>query len=147
MNGSTPESAKAFLGWLSQYSPEVYAVVLQQVPEAAAAVSVPSHMEGLGQDPTVPQQAPQEPAWWEKVLSAATDIGSAYLNYEAQKDILKVQQERASRGLPPIPSDVYAPTIRHRVDIPPEFQTAAIGTGTLVLLGAGALLLMFMMNR
>lgn len=151
MNGKDTVKARAaldFLGWLSQYSPEVYAAVLEQVPEAAAQMSVTPHMQGLGQDPTTATTTqPAAVPWWEKIVDVAGSIGSAYLNYQAQKDILKVQQDRASRGLPPITSDVYAPTIRHQVDVPQEFKQAAMGTGTLLALGGGALLLFMMMNR
>ncbi len=149
MNGNNAVKARAtldFLGWLSSYSPELYAAVLEQVPEAASEMSVVPHMEGLGQDPTTPTQ-PAEVPWWQKAIDIAGSVASQYLQYEAQKDVLKVQQDRASRGLPPITSDVYAPTIRHQVDIPPEFKRAAMGTGTLLALGGGALLLFMMMNR
>jgi hypothetical protein len=148
MNGNEVKARAAldFLGWLSTYSPETYAGVLEQVPEAATAMSVPAHMEGLGQDPTT-QAQPAEVPWWQKAIDIAGSVATQYLQFEAQKDVLKVQQDRASRGLPPITSDVYAPTIRHQVDIPPEFKQAAMGTGTLLALGGGALLLFMMMNR
>lgn len=153
MNGKNPavqvQAAKDFLGWLSTYSPEVYAVVVEEVPEAAAQMSVTPHMQGLGQDPTVAQTTPSAPAavpWWEKVLDIAGSVGSQYLQYEAQKDVLEIQKERAKQGLAPITSDVYAPTIRHQVDIPPEFKSAAVGTGTLLALGGGALLLFMLMR-
>lgn len=152
MNGNNAavkaQAAKDFLGWLSGYSPEIFAAVMEQVPEAAAEMSTPPHMQGLGQDPTTQAQPqPAEVPWWQKAIDVAGSLATQYLQYEAQKDVLKVQQDRASRGLPPITSDVYAPTIRHQVDVPPEFKQAALGTGTLLALGGGALLLFMMMNR
>jgi len=152
MNGNNAQKAQAvkeFLGFLSKYSPEVYAAVMTQVPEAAAAISMTPHMEGfgmfLGQAPT-PQTtttAPPQKAWWEKALEAATEIGGAYFGYQAQKDVLKIQQQRATQGLPPIPTEAYAPTIRHSVDIPPEFRQQVMGGGTLLALGLGAAVLFF----
>lgn len=153
MNGNDAQKAQAvkeFLGFLSVYSPEVYAEVMSQVPEAAAAVSMTPHMQGLGmflgQAPapqTTTAAAPPQQAWWEKALAAATEIGGAYFGYQAQKDILKVQTQRAQQGLPPIPTEAYAPTIRHSVDIPPEFRQQVMGGGTLMALGIGAAVLFF----
>lgn len=155
MNGNAAQKAQAvkeFLGFLSKYSPEVYAAVMSQVPEAAAAVSMTPHMQGLGmflgQAPapqTTATTAPQK-AWWEKALAAATEIGGAYFGYKAQKDVLKVQTQRAQQGLPPIPTEAYAPTIRHSVDIPPEFRQQVMGGGTLLALGLGAAILFFAMR-
>lgn len=150
MNGNDAQKAQAtkeFLGWLSHYSPELYAAVMEQVPQAAMAVSEVPHMMGLGQNATQAPTAPAEKPWWQKAIDVAGGLATTYLNYQAQKDVLDVQKERAKRGLPPITSDVYAPTIRHQVDIPPEFKQAAMGTGTLLALGGGALLLFMMLNR
>ena len=158
MNGNDAQKAQAvkeFLGWLSGYSPEVYAAVMDEVPEAAQALETPPHMEGIagygfGQ---VPQQTTQQPAaapqpaWWEKALGAAAGVAESFFQYKAQKDVLKVQQKRAEQGLPPISTDAYAPTIRHSVDIPPEIRQAAMGTGTIVALAAGAGLLLWMATR
>lgn len=154
MNGNDArkvQATKSFLGWLSRYSPETYAALLEQVPEAAHAISEPPFI-GLGQNPTVVPAlqtgtAPVEVPWWEKAIDIVGGVATQYLQYSAQKDVLEIQKERAKQGLPPITSDVYAPTIRHQVDIPQEFKQAAMGTGTLLALGGGALLLFMMMNR
>lgn len=158
MNGNEAQKAQAvkeFLGWLSKYSPEVYGAVMQEVPEAAQAISIPAHMEGFGHlygfgqtpQPTAQQAPAPQPSIWDKVLDAAANIGQAYFTYEAQKDILKIQQKRAEQGLPPIQTEAYAPTIRHAVDIPQEFKQAAMGTGTMIALVAGAGLLLWMATR
>lgn len=160
MNGNNAaqkeQAVKMFLTeFLATYSPEVYAAVMEQVPEAAQAIATPPGMEGFGtmygfgQTPQPTQQATAEPqpAWWEKALSAAAGIGESYFQYKAQKDVLKIQQQRAEQGLPPISTEAYAPTIRHSVDIPPEFKQAAMGTGTLVALGLGALAIMYFATR
>lgn len=154
MNGKDAQKAQAakeFLGWLSKYSPEVYAAVMEAVPEAAFKIVESPHMAGLGQQDLMVDAAMQtQPAkkpWWETALDIAGSVGTQYLQYKAQQDVLEVQRERARQGLPPITSDVYAPTIRHQVDVPPEFKRAAMGTGTLLALGGGALLLFMMMNR
>lgn len=156
MNGNDAQKAQAvkeFLGFLSKYSPEVYAAVMTQVPEAAAAISMTPHMQGLGmflgQAPapqTTTTAAPPQQAWWEKALAAATEIGGAYFGYQAQKDVLKIQQKRAEQGLPPIQTEAYAPTIRHAVDIPQEFRQQIMGGGTLLALGLGAAVLFFAMR-
>lgn len=155
MNGNNArkeQAVKEFLGFLSTYSPEVYAAVMEAVPEAAQAIAVPPGMEGFGSmygfgqvpQPTTTAAPTAEPSWWEKALDAAADIGQAYFGYQAQKDVLKIQRERAVQGLPPIQTEAYAPTIRHAVDIPPELKQGAMGVGTLALLGAGALVLIMM---
>lgn len=158
MNGNEAkkeQATKEFLGWLSAYSPELYAAVMEKVPEAAQAVATPPGMDGLmgmgygfGQVPQpTTSPAPEPKAWWEKALDAAADLGTAYFGYQAQKDVLKVQQKRAEQGLPPIESAAYAPTIRHAVDIPPEFKQGAMGVGTLAVMGVGAVVLLMMANR
>ncbi len=154
-NAQKEQAVKLFLTeFLATYSPEVYAAVMEQVPEAAQAIATPPGMEGImglgygfGQVPQATQATPEDKPWWEKVLGAAAGIGESYFQYKAQKDVLKIQQKRAEQGLAPITTEAYAPTIRHAVDIPPELKQAAVGTGTLMALGLGALALMFFATR
>lgn len=137
------EYTKQYLRWLSRYSPKVYDAVMQQLPAPPG--------DGLGQfeidpwnmypasvsTPTSTAPAAQK-AWWETALDAVSKAATTYLQYDAQKDILDVQKSRIQQGLPPIQTDLLAPTVRVQADIPPEYR-ATISSGIQKALLWGAL--------
>lgn len=150
MNNDALKNAQAmrFLAWLQTYSPELHAAVMERIPETPQAtlgqITDPWTGQPLQTDPwgvpTVSPAVPQPPEvpWWEKVINVAKDVGTAALQWKAQKDILDVQKERVKQGLPPIDTAVLAPTVRVQADIPPEIRRE-IGGGIQNLLMWGAI--------
>lgn len=63
-------------------------------------------------------------AWYSDVLDFAKDAIPAYLAYDAQKDIMDMNIERAKTGLPPIDPGLTAPQVRVVHQLPPEVQTS-----------------------
>ena len=107
----------------------------------------------LGQDGYVPPGAVTAPApadvpWWQEAIDAVSGAAQAYLQYDAQKDLIELQKARVMQGQEPIDPGVVAPTIRHQVDLPPqvaqEINRMKMGAGNLLMwaaIGLGAFLL------
>ena len=122
-----------FVTWLQDKHPELLTAVLTK--------------SELGQVKEAPKKS-----LWDKIIDGVTAIGPAYLQYEAQRKMLKLNIDRAKQGLPPLDPDVYGavPTIRTEVDISPEMAgqlkagIMGIGMNTLLLIGAGLAVFMLM---
>jgi len=89
---ATRQSAEGFLNWMRSVDP--------QAANFAAAQAGP--LAGLGQDHpdqvVVADQGTDYKVWIER----AADIGKGLLAFEQQRQLLKVNAERAKQGLPPI---------------------------------------------
>jgi len=59
-------------------------------------------------------------AWYSDILDFAKEAVPAYLAYDAQKDIMDLNMERAKQGLSPIDPGLTAPQIKVVHDLPPE---------------------------
>lgn len=91
------------------------------------------HLSGLGQGdwwetgtatPTTTTDDSNGEAWYTGILDFAKEAVPAYLAYDAQKDIMDLNMERAKQGLDPIDPGVAAPQVRVVHDFPPEVGTA-----------------------
>jgi hypothetical protein len=89
------------------------------------------HLSGLGQDewgqlgvPTTTTTDNGGEAWYSGILDFAKEAVPAYLAYDAQKDLMDLNMERARQGLDPIDPGVTAPQVRVVHDLPPEVGTA-----------------------
>ena len=61
-------------------------------------------------------------AWYVGILDFAKQAVPAYLAYDAQKDIMDLNMERARQGLDPIDPGIAAPQVRVVHDFPPAVQ-------------------------
>ena len=61
-------------------------------------------------------------SWASDLFALAKEAVPAYLAYDAQKDIMDMNIERAKLGLDPIDPGLTAPQIRVIHDVPPEVQ-------------------------
>jgi hypothetical protein len=169
------------LAWLQNFHPEMHAAVIERVGEApppgglsqlsaAWDMLYPSNYyrtgyrgrwhshngapEGLGQNggeaygivPTV-----GETTWWQDAISGIKEAGVAYLQYDAQKDIIALQTARIEQGKEPIDTALIAPTIRHQIDIPADIrkEIGLMGQGamTWIMLGGVGLVAWMMLRR
>lgn len=89
------------------------------------------HLSGLGQDfsdfgisttTTTSESGSSGGEWYEKIFKFAEKAVPAYLAYDAQKDIMKLNLDRAKQGLPPIDPGMTAPQVRVVHDFPPVVQ-------------------------
>lgn len=83
-------------------------------------------------------------AWYSDLLAFAKEAVPAYLAYDAQKDLMDLNLERAKSGLDPIDPGLVAPQIKVIHDLPPEtrdiLSSFKMGGGILLwaALGLGA---------
>jgi hypothetical protein len=76
------------------------------------------------------------------ILDKVTDLGSAYLQYDAQKDLLRLQVERARAGLPPLDTAAYTPGVNVGLT---DSTTQDITRW--ILIGGGVLLAFVLLRR
>lgn len=53
----------------------------------------------------------QPTAWYQDVLQQLSTAATAYLTLEQQRELLKIQNERARQGLPPLDASAYTPGV------------------------------------
>lgn len=112
-------------------------------------------MAGLGQngmpDDTTNVPVLSDDNWWSDAINGIKEAGVAYLQYDAQKDIIAMQTKRIEQGLEPIDTAMIAPTIRHQVDIPADVrrEISLMGQGamTWLMLGGAGLIAWMMLRR
>lgn len=132
---ATAKARAAFITWLRDTNPEGYRFAMQQ---ANANASLADTSASTGFD-------------WQKFIEAATAATTAVFQTKAQKDMLKVNIERAKAGLPPMDTSFAAPVIRTQFDVSPEVaaqlqQSAQAGMMNIALIG-GIGLVAFMLLR
>lgn len=79
---------------------------------------------GIGTSTTTTTTTSDGGAWYSDVLSFAKEAIPAYLAYDAQKDIMDMNIERAKQGLPPVDPGMTAPQVKVIHQLPPEVQTS-----------------------
>lgn len=50
-------------------------------------------------------------AWYQDVLQQLTTAATSYLSLEQQRELLRIQNERARQGLPPLDVSQYTPGV------------------------------------
>lgn len=159
-----------FLTWVNENYPDLYQAMLnrvasQQVAQRAARRNkrrgalrrgmkrnVQRGSSTLGQVVGPPAPETVETSWWSKAATAFTALGTTFLGLKNQRDVLKINLERAKQGLPPISNeDLTAPIVQTRIDLSPEvLQQLTAGAGmqiNKIMMFAGVGLLIFMMMR
>ena len=162
------ESGKQFLAWMDKRYPGSRTRILR----AAGVPIATASLNGLGSAwPTLPDVgdiwgAPAnqailqpnalpepEPAWYEKIASAAASIVPAYLQYKQQDKITDMQIERMKRDLPPIqdPGQYMAPAVKIQHTVDPSQFAPSQDTKKMLWIGGGILgviaLLMFTSDK
>lgn len=103
-----------FINWLKRWAPQVYVGAKKRADVDQAHEGT---LNGLG-------------GWWESFSDGVVDLGGKVLQYKTQKEILDAQLERMRRGLPPLQTSEYAPTIAIKPDAGTTREiTGAIGAG------------------
>lgn len=90
-------NARKYIAWLKKAHPRVATAAIREVERDA--------MMGLG-----------EGSFIDKLTQAVEKVGPALVNVKAQRDLLKVQTERARQGLPPLDASQLSPTMRVAVE-------------------------------
>ena len=98
-----------FLSWVKSQHPKIYRMALLRAGNRGRSLS------GLGQE---------EVSWWSKMVTSIQEVIPAALQYRQQKDIMKMQLQRAQAGLPPANVADYTPVLKIQTDIAPETRAA-----------------------
>ena len=111
---ATIRHRQQFINWLKRWAPQVYAAAKKRADVAQLQGGT---LNGLG-------------GWWDTFTESVGNIGSQYLQFRTQKEILDVQLTRMQQGLPPLQTSEYAPTISIKPDAGTTREiTGAIGAG------------------
>jgi hypothetical protein len=105
---------------------------------------------GMGQEPDVAPQTSDGGFSFSTLIKGGQDLINtiattglpAYMQYE----IYKTNLERAKQGQAPLDPNTYAPSVRVGADTA-TLNTARFGIGTVAVLGAAALALIFLLRR
>lgn len=136
---ATAKARAAFITWLRNTNPEAYASAMRQAtsPQTLGATDPATASTGFD---------------WKKFVEAATAATTAVFQTRAQKDMLKINIERAKAGLPPMDTSFAAPVIRTQFDVTPEIaqslqQSAQAGMMNIALFGGAALVAFMLLRR
>ena len=114
-----------FLSWVKSRHPKIYRMALLRAGSRSGRLS------GLGQETE---------SWWSKMATGIQEMIPAALQYRQQKDIMKMQLQRAQAGLPPANVADYTPVLKIETELAPETRAAFIDQlGKPVIFGALAL--------
>lgn len=86
--------------WVERRHPQIYKVAVELSKKGHDIKS------GLG------EEQPKDKNWWDKLADNLTTVGTAAINLEAQRNILREQSRRANQGLAPLETSQFAPTVR-----------------------------------
>lgn len=127
-----PQAKLAFMSWLKTFSPPLYYRVIGE-----------SRLNGIFDVFTNID--------WDNVIDTTVDLGANYLNYDNQKDVLKLQAERAKANqLPRQTLTANEIAIVRQQQTPQQLQTERLTNQLLVALPwilGGLIVLNFMRPR
>ena len=132
----TPNQQK-FLDFMRDSFPETYKeAMLQNADSYNSQLGLDTPSTRLPMQTAVPKKS-----WFEGFTDSIKKIAPALIQYKTQKNILKVQLQRAKQGLPPLDTSALAPTIRIQPELTPEMYAdvkkyvvpAAIGIAALLV--------------
>lgn len=108
---------KKFVEWLAKRHPKLAKRALREVQKQAAMGTVDGFFDTL--------------------VGAVQKIAPVVVQAKAQKDLLKVQMDRAKAGQPPLEAAQYSPGVQVEVKAPAWVKPLAIGTaiGGALLIG------------
>lgn len=135
-----------FTQWVKDTHPDLFAAALHKAEQwrqsVAASTGNPAALNGMGADDSAPT------SFWSKFADGLTSLGTAYLGYKGQQQVLETNIQRAQMGLPPIDPATGAPTVRTAISLSPELQ-ARLGGGVanIAIWGGAALLGIFLLKK
>ncbi len=112
---------------------ELYTWLRRKYPEQIAAIKFGDNITlGIVADVGAPPTAKEAPAWYERIANSVADLLPAYGAYQTQKQLIKLNIQRAQQGLSPIEANQLAPQVN--VGVSSDIKTFAyIGLGAIAL--------------
>lgn len=137
LKGTTEKNRARFLDWLREYNPALFRASIKYAETwkegVKAAGGSPAALSGVALGDT------DTSTWWQQLTQGITSMGTAYLAYEGQKNIIQLNTQRAAQGLPPLDPTTGAPTIRTSVGLSPELMARLQTGGSWLVIGAVAI--------
>lgn len=134
LKGTTEKNRARFLDWLREYNPALFRAAVKYAENwkegVKAAGGAPTALSGVALGDTT------DSTWWQQLTQGITSMGTAYLAYEGQKNIIALNTQRASQGLPPLDPSTGAPTVRTTVGLSPELMARLQTGGSWLIIGA-----------
>lgn len=118
------DARKQFLNWLAKTRPDFMRAVIRAAKRNGAIEPF-----GFGQD----EETEEDKAWWETLIDTAGQLATQYYQVQSQRDIIKMNAERAKQGLPPIDTSDVAPRVG--VDVAIDWEQLKVP----LLIGGGLL--------
>lgn len=135
------KSALLFLSWLKQENMPLYYAVLEKIKRPGGLHTIKGGMPGQ----TPPIMAPRrkkaltlgenedDSSWFnfDTITSALSSVGTAYLGYQAQKNLIELNTQRMAAGQPPLTQEQSAAAAPVAVKVVHEVDpsvTKEIGT-------------------
>jgi hypothetical protein len=127
-----------FFKWLDKTAPELSKAARANVfpPKTSInplSIVLSTGTFGLGQDTTA------EPSIWDKLTNTIEKLLPVYAQYKQQRELIKLNIERAKQGLAPIEAEQIAPQVR--VGLTSDTQRLLL-FGVLGVLGIGLIMSM-----
>lgn len=114
---------RQYLNWLNRNEPELYAAVYRAMADRGPGLGAPEP-QTLTQD---------EGTWVDDLTGFITDLAPVYVATEQQKQLNKLNLERARMGQAPLDAS-QASTISTQVGLSPQTQqTMLLGAGILTI--------------
>lgn len=130
-----------FLDWLKRYNPDVYAVAMSEAQSGGN-----NELGALGQPWALPElTAPATAtagAGWEGLATSLTNVLPALVTGYTQIELYKAQMKRAEKGLPPLPTESIAPTVRVQAEVSQDLMNNIQKMVVPIGIGIGILFLM-----
>lgn len=129
------QARQQFLYWLRGAHPQLYGAAMNYALQNRGMTLGDTSSE-LSNGATVAASN----SIWDKVVEGVSKVGTAYLTYKQQQDLLKVQLERAKNGLSPIDTAEYGMGVNvgmsqaTRSQITQWLLLAGVGIGAFMLL-------------
>lgn len=134
LKGTTEKNRARFLDWLREYNPGLFRAAIKNAEAwksgVRAAGGAPTALSGVALGDT------DSSTWWQQLTQGITSMGTAYLAYEGQKNIIALNTQRAQQGLPPLDPVTGAPTVRTTVGLSPELMARLQTGGSWLIIGA-----------
>jgi hypothetical protein len=134
LKGTTEKNRARFLDWLRTYNPGLFRAAVKHAESwkegVKAAGGAPTALSGVALGDTSSSD------WWTQLTQGITSMGTAYLAYEGQKNIIALNTQRAQVGLPPLDPTTGAPTVNTTVGLSPQLMARLQSGGSWLIIGA-----------
>lgn len=131
------KAQRRFLEWVSNWNPELYQAAIDAAGEPVS-LSATDDWRFYNNPPASSGDTSSGGGWFDSITNAIGSLANVYLQTEHQKNVLKINRQRAAQGLDPIAPEQARPgvNVTHSVDqgiLQKLAMPAALAVGGLLL--------------